>query len=138
MNTENTTGNNIESEQPPYCDVQTEFIHCVNNCMRTTGYTRRGLAKRMNEALQALEIEIDENKLNKWFALSQSTSMPIHYLPALLWALNSTEPADVLLAPLVIKAVDNRAILLQEAAQCDFEIKKLEARKQKLFEKVNS
>lgn len=114
-------GSILKAERAPACDVYHTFIHSVNACMRTSGYTRAGLADRMNSALKVHEIEVDEGKLNKWFAPSQPQSMPIHYLAALCWALKSMEPANILLEPLLHIAVDQRAQLLQRHAELELQ-----------------
>ena len=112
----------FESEQAPNCDIYHLFAHCVNQCMKRVPLTRLGIAERMNEALHAHEVEVDQNKFNKWFAPSQPQHMPIHYLPALCWALKSEEPANVLLKPLLFSAVDQRAKMLQQHGQLQLEI----------------
>ena len=118
----NRSASILESESAPACDVYHAFAHTVNGCMRQSGFTRKGLASRMNEALEALEVQVDEVKLNKWFAPSQPNHMPIHYLPALLWALQSIAPANALLLPLLFSAVDQRAKMLQRHGQLQIEI----------------
>lgn len=112
----------LTSDVPPNCDVFYQFTNTVNTCMRQSGYTRAGLAERMNQALQAMEVQVDEAKLNKWFAPSQPTSMPVHFLPALLWALKSIAPANELLKPLLFSAVDQHAKMLQQHGQLEMEI----------------
>ncbi|NUZ10178.1 hypothetical protein HUZ36_05235 [Pseudoalteromonas sp. McH1-7] len=126
----------LDSDIPPDCDVYHQFVHTVNSCMRRCGYTRAGLAARMNQALKVLEVEVDETKLNKWFAPSQTMHMPIHLLPALCWALKSMEPSNILLGPLMYKAVDLRAQKLQQSAEYDVQIEQLKHQKQALLEEL--
>ncbi|MBQ4814271.1 hypothetical protein J8M20_23085 [Pseudoalteromonas luteoviolacea] len=126
----------FDCQTPPDCEVLHQFTHCVNACMRRCGYTRTGLATRMNEALKVNKIEVDEGKLNKWFAPSQPTAMPIHYLPALLWAVKSTEPADILLAPLMYTAVNERALKLKEVSEYEVQIRKLQQEKESLLDDI--
>lgn len=112
----------FDAESAPNCDVYHLFAHCVTQAIKLTGFTRHGVAERMNQALQVHEIEVDQNKLNKWFAPSQPQHMPIHYLPALCWAIKTEEPANVLLKPLLFSAVDQRAKMLQQHGQLQIEI----------------
>ncbi|AZZ98270.1 hypothetical protein [Pseudoalteromonas sp. R3] len=130
--------NNIfESQTPPDCEVLAAFSHAVNACMRRSGFTRAGLADRMNRALQAHEVEVNEGNLNRWFAPSQSTNMPIQYLPALLWALKSIEPLNILVEPIMYKAVNQRELMMQDVAQADIEISQLQKHKQRLLEQLS-
>ncbi|PAJ68330.1 hypothetical protein CJF42_26310 [Pseudoalteromonas sp. NBT06-2] len=113
----------LHSDKAPNCDLYFDFVRTVNDCLRTAPYTRLQIAERMNLALQAPE-EIDQTKLNKWFAPSQSLNIPMYYLPALLWATNSIEIVNTLLQPLMFKAVDQRAQMLQKHAELQVENEK--------------
>jgi len=122
MRESNPTASWLTSETPPPCDVYHQFAHIVNTHMRQSGYTRAGIADRMNQALQAFEVQVDETKINKWFAPSQPTNMPAHYLPALLWALQTIAPANELLKPLLFSAVDQHGKMLQQHGKLQMEI----------------
>ncbi|KZW99469.1 hypothetical protein JL49_17085 [Pseudoalteromonas luteoviolacea] len=128
--------NILDSEIPPDCEILHHFSQCVNACMRRCGFTRNGLAQRMNAALKVDIVEVDEGKLNKWFAPSQPTSMPIQYLPALCWAIKSVEPANVLLMPLMYSASDERAKKLQEASECEVQMRELQDKRESILEAV--
>lgn len=119
---ENKAPSWLTSDVPPNCDVFHQFTHTVNTHMRQSGYTRAGLADRMNQALRVMEVQVDEAKLNKWFAPSQPTNMPVHFLPALLWALQTIAPANELLKPLLFSAVDQHGKMLQQHGQLEMEI----------------
>ncbi|ALU41924.1 hypothetical protein [Pseudoalteromonas rubra] len=130
--------NNIfESQTPPDCDVLAAFSHAVNACMRRSTFTRAGLADRMNRALQVHEVKVNEGNLNRWFAPSQPTNMPIQYLPALLWALKSIEPLNILIEPIIYKAVNQHALMMQDVAQADLQIAELQKHKQRLLEQLS-
>lgn len=116
----------FESEQSPDCDVYLQFANCVNSIVRRSGYSRSGIADRMNSALKSMEVLVDESKLNKWFAPSQPQQMPVQYLPALCWAIKSMEPVNILIAPLQYKVVDERAQQLQKHAELEVQKKNLE------------
>ncbi|OHU85507.1 MULTISPECIES: hypothetical protein [Pseudoalteromonas] len=136
MNNEQQLTNILDAEIPPDCDVYHQFVHCVNACMRRCGFTRAGLATRMNQALKVLEVEVDEAKLNKWFAPSQPNHMPIHYLPALCWATKSMEPVNILLSPLMFKAFDQRAQLLQKHAEMEMQKQQIEKSQQEILNSI--
>ena len=55
---------------PPECDVYHKFCQTVNMCMRKSGFSRVQLADRMNYAATD-NSEVEQVKLNKWFAPSQ-------------------------------------------------------------------
>ena len=129
--------NILDAQVPPDCDVYHQFVHCVNASMRRCGYTRAGLSTRMNQALKVLEVEVDETKLNKWFAPSQPAHMPIHYLPALCWAIRSIEPINLLLGPLMFKAFDQRAQLLQQHAEMEMKKQQLEKSQQDIINSIS-
>lgn len=116
----------FESEQSPDCDVYLQFANCVNSIVRRSGYSRSGIADRMNSALKSMEVLVDESKINKWFAPSQPQQMPVQYLPALCWAIKSMEPVNILIAPLQYKVVDERAQQLQKHAELEVQKKNLE------------
>ncbi|MEC4091819.1 hypothetical protein [Pseudoalteromonas rubra] len=132
----NTDDNIFESQTPPDCEVLSSFSHSVNACMRRSGFTRAGLAERMNRALQAHQVEVDEAKINRWFAPSQPTFMPVHFLPSLIWAVKSPEPANILLEPIMYRAVNQRELMLQKTAQLDLEIAQKQREKQHLLEQL--
>jgi hypothetical protein len=88
------------ADTAPDCDATAAFNHQVNTLFRTCGYTRAAIATRMNEALNAHECIVTAQLLNKWFSPNDPKQMPVQYLPALMWAVKSAEPANVLLAPL--------------------------------------
>ncbi|AOT08239.1 hypothetical protein [Pseudoalteromonas luteoviolacea] len=136
MSTNHESMNILECEIPPDCEVLHRFSQCVNACMRRCGFTRNGLAQRMNAALKVDVVEVDEGKLNKWFAPSQPTSMPIQYLPALCWAIKSVEPANILLMPLMYSASDERAKKLQEASECEVQMRELQDKRESILESV--
>lgn len=116
----------FESEQSPDCDVYLQFANCVNSIVRRSGYSRSGIADRMNSALKSMEVLVDESKINKWFAPSQPQQMPVQYLPALCWAIKSMEPVNILITPLQYKVVDERAQKLQKHAELEVQKKNLE------------
>lgn len=116
----------FESEQSPDCDVYLQFANCVNSIVRRSGYSRSGIADRMNSALKSMEVLVDESKINKWFAPSQPQQMPVQYLSALCWAIKSMEPVNILIAPLQYKVVDERAQKLQKHAELEVQKKNLE------------
>lgn len=112
----------------PNCDVYHQFLHAVNSAARTCGLTRQGIATRMNEALKVHEVEVTETLLNKYLSPATEKYMPIHYLPALSYAVKTIEPANVLLTPIMFKALDERSQILQEHAE--LEVQKIELQKQ--------
>ena len=112
MNYSNQIKSLLHDDVPPECDVYHKFCQTVNVCMRKSGFSRAQLA----------DSDVDQVKLNKWFAPSQPQQMPIHLLPALCWALQTIEPASILLAPLLFLPVDKRAQMLQKHAELEMEI----------------
>ncbi|WP_105198981.1 hypothetical protein [Pseudoalteromonas sp. T1lg10] len=106
----------------PDCNIYNLFIHTVCTAMKRSGLGRPMIAERMNDALHSPHEHIDQAKLNKWLAPSQPSHMPMHYLPALCYAVQSMEPANVLLNPLLHRAVDQRAQMLQQHAELQLEI----------------
>ncbi|MEC4091873.1 hypothetical protein [Pseudoalteromonas rubra] len=127
----------FESHTAPDCDIYNQFLHAVNSAARTSGLTRRGLADRMNQALMVHEAVITEGKLNKYLSPATELYLPAHYLPALIWALRSIEPANILLAPLMYSAFDQRAQLLQQHAELELEKKKIQESQTSILETLN-
>ncbi|MBS3796690.1 hypothetical protein [Pseudoalteromonas sp. BDTF-M6] len=137
MNNNELNKSILHSETPPSCGIYDLFCHTVNRCMRQSPYSRPGIADRMNSALDTGLKEVDETKLNKWFAPSQPNNMPTHYLPALCWALESVEPAEVLLGPIQFKPVDQRAQLLQQHAELELEKEQLTQRQHQILQTLS-
>lgn len=106
----------LKSETPPSADVYNVFIAEVNKAIRVSGYSRVLVADRMNDALGGAQV-VTSIKLNKWLSAGTEQYMPVHFLPALCWATSSIEPANILLAPLMHSAIDQRGQLLQRYAQ---------------------
>lgn len=126
----------LEADVAPDCDIYNLFIHSVCSAMKRSGFSRPVIADRMNDALRAQECDVDQAKLNKWLAPSQPHFMPMHYLPALCYAVRSTEPANVLLKPILYKAVDQRAQLLQQHAELQMEIEERTAMQRYIAESL--
>lgn len=126
----------LEAEVAPDCDIYHLFIHSVCSAMKRSGFSRPVIAERMNDALLSRDNEVDQAKLNKWLAPSQPHHMPMHYLPALCYAVRSTEPANVLLKPILFKAVDQRSQLLQQHAELQMEIEQRTAMQRSITESL--
>ncbi|MEC8325889.1 MAG: hypothetical protein VX100_07315 [Pseudomonadota bacterium] len=122
----------IHSDKPISGVVYHRFCHAVNECMRMSPYDRPMIAERMNMALEAPG-EIDQSKINKWFAPSQPNQIPMWYLPALCWALESVEFVNELLAPIMFKATDHRAQMLQNHAELQMEIEQKKAAQEEIL-----
>ncbi|SFD54630.1 hypothetical protein [Pseudoalteromonas denitrificans] len=114
----------LTNETAPDCEIYNQFLHAINLAARTSGITRHGIANRMNQALKVESIIVTESSLNKYLAPSTEKYLPAHMIPALLWAVKSIEPINVLLQPLMFKAVDQRAQMLQQHAELEMEIEK--------------
>jgi hypothetical protein len=106
----------FSSETPPAMDVYHVFLAELNKAIRISGLSRPAIADRMNDAIGG-ECAVSHGKLNKWFSPGTDQYMPVHFLPALLWAVSSVEPANALLKPLLYKAVDQRGQLFQQYAE---------------------
>lgn len=104
------------TDTPPPMDVYHLFLAETNKAIRITGLSRPAIADRMNDAIGG-ECVVNPGKLNKWFSPGTDQYMPVHLLPALLWAVRSVEPANVLLAPLMHRVVDQRGQMLQQFAE---------------------
>jgi hypothetical protein len=117
-------------EIPPDCDINSSWLSIVNTKLRSCGFTRAGVADRMNKALRVFKVEVDEDQLNSWFSPSSNQHMPVEYLSALMWAITCNEIADALLAPLYFKTADIQAEMRAQHAQ-------IEAEKQKLIKLQN-
>ena len=114
----------FNQDEAPSCDVYHQFLYAVNAAARTSGLTRQGIVNRMNNALKVDDVVINETLLNKYLAPGTEKYLPAHQLPALLWAIKSIEPLNVLLEPLLFKAIDQRSQLLQKHAELQMEIEK--------------
>ncbi|WP_063705212.1 hypothetical protein [Pseudoalteromonas gelatinilytica] len=114
----------FNQDEAPNCDVYHQFLYAVNAAARTCGLTRQGIVNRMNQALKVDDVVINETLLNKYLAPGTEKYLPAHQLPALLWAIKSIEPLNVLLEPLLFKAVDQRSQLLEKHAELQMEIEK--------------
>ncbi len=108
------------ADTPPPMDVYHLFLAEINKAIRITGLSRPAIADRMNDAVGG-ECVVNQGKLNKWFSPGTDQYMPVHLLPALLWAVRSVEPANVLLAPLMHRVVDQRGQILQQYAELSIE-----------------
>lgn len=130
--------NSIFSATPaPDCDIYTQFLHAVNTAARTSGLTRQGIADRMNQALKTNEVIITEAKLNKYLSPATEVFLPAHYLPALLWAIRNVEPINVMLSPIMFKAFDQRAQLLQRHAELEVQKQALAQTQQEILESLS-
>jgi hypothetical protein len=122
----------LQSENTPSCGLAyPQFCDAVNRAMRRAPFTRDVIAERMNEALNmgaytAFTLYVDPAKLNKWFAPSQPNNMPVHYLPALIWAIQDIEAVNELLKPLLFSAVDQHDKMLQRHGELQMEIQQRE------------
>jgi len=137
MNYSNQIKSLLHDDVPPECDVYHKFCQTVNVCMRKSGFSRAQLADRMNYAATD-NSDVDQVKLNKWFAPSQPQQMPIHLLPALCWALQTIEPASILLAPLLFLPVDKRAQMLQKHAELEMEIEAKKKSQQSILSQLTT
>ena len=126
----------LDADVAPDCDIYHLFIHSVCSAMKRSGFSRPVIADRMNDALRAQNNDVDQAKLNKWLAPSQTNYMPMHYLPALCYAVRSTEPANILLKPILFKAVDQRSQLLQQHAELQMEIEERTAMQRYITESL--
>ncbi len=106
----------LQSETPPTVDVYSLFIAESSKAMRLSGMSRPMIADRMNDAVGGENI-VTPTKLNKWFSPGTDQYMPTHLLPAFCWAVRSIEPVNILLKPLLFKAVDQRGQLFQQYAE---------------------
>lgn len=106
----------FNSDTPPQMDVYHLFLAEISKAIRLSGLSRPAIAERMNDAIGG-ECAVSHGKLNKWFSPGTDQYMPVHFLPALLWAVQSVEPANVLLKPLMHKVMDQRGQLLQRYAE---------------------
>ncbi len=104
------------SETPPCTDVYNIFLAEVSKAVRLSGMSRPMIVDRMNDAIGGENV-VTASKLNKWFSPGTDQYMPVHLLPAFCWAVRTIEPANVLLAPLMHSAIDQRGQLLQRYAQ---------------------
>ncbi|WP_300542698.1 hypothetical protein [uncultured Pseudoalteromonas sp.] len=126
----------LHEDVPPECDVYHKFCQSVNVCIRRSGYSRAQLADRMNYA-STNNYQVDETKLNKWFAPSQAVQMPVHLLSSLCWALQSIEPATILLSPLLFLPVDKRAQMLQKHAELQMGIEAMKKDQQSILSELS-
>ena len=126
----------LDADIAPDCDIYHLFIHSVCSAMKRSGFSRPVIADRMNDALHSQNNEVDQAKLNKWLAPSQAHYMPMHFLPALCYAVRSTEPANILLKPILFKAVDQRSQLLQQHAELQMEIEERTAMQRYIAESL--
>lgn len=110
----------LKSETPPNADIYHFFIGELNKAIRLSGYSRVMVADRMNEALGGTQV-VTPVKLNKWLSMETDQHMPVHFLPALCWAVSSIEPANALLKPIMFTAIDERGQLLQQYATLSIE-----------------
>nr|MDC2855419.1 hypothetical protein [Ningiella sp. W23] len=70
-------------------------------------------------------------------ASPQPSSLYAHaFLPALCYAVRSTEPANILLKPILFKAVDQRSQLLQQHAELQMEIEERTAMQRYIAESL--
>lgn len=106
----------LQSETPPSTDIYNLFLAESSKAMRMAGMSRPMIADRMNDAIGGENL-VTPTKLNKWFSPGTDQFMPAHLLPAFCWAVRSIEPANVLLKPLLFKAVDQRGQLFQQYAE---------------------
>ncbi|MET1254201.1 hypothetical protein [Aliikangiella maris] len=106
----------LESETPPNCEVNAIFLNAINHAITEAGLTRKRVVSRMNKSLGG-KSNITESKLNKWLAPGSDRDFPMTYLPALCWALKSTEFVNALLKPIQFRATDPKGQNLQLAAQ---------------------
>lgn len=106
----------LMSENPPELDIYNLFIAECNKAVRISGMSRPMIADRMNDAFGGENV-VTAVKINKWFSPATDQFMPVHLLPAFCWAIRSIEPANVLLKPLMFKAVDQRGQLFQQYAE---------------------
>ncbi|WP_419147543.1 hypothetical protein [Pseudoalteromonas 'SMAR'] len=121
----------------PDCEVYHQFLHTVNSAARTSGLTRQGIAERMNQALKVNEMVITESKLNKYLSPATEVYLPAHYIPALLWAIKSVEPVNILLQPLMYSAFDQRAQLLQQHAEMEMQKQQIEKSQREILSSIS-
>lgn len=121
----------------PDCEIYHRFLHAVNSAARTSGLTRQGIAERMNQALKVDERVINEARLNKYLSPATETYLPAHMIPALLWAIRSVEPINILLEPLMHTAFDQRAQLLQKHAEMEMQKQQIERSQQDIINSIS-
>ncbi|NOU50248.1 hypothetical protein HG263_06785 [Pseudoalteromonas sp. JBTF-M23] len=126
----------FNADSAPNCEIYHQFLHAVNSAARTSGLTRQGIADRMNRALKVDETIITEAKLNKYLSPATEIYLPAHMVPALLWALRSIEPINVLLEPLMYSAFDQRAQLLQKHAEMEMQKQQIEKSQQEILNSI--
>ena len=113
----------LDNETPPKCDMLFPFLSEIQQSISKSGFTRTAIIERMNEALGG-EIVVTDNKFNKWLAPSCDNQIPMIYVPALCWALKDTSIIDALLKPIHFRTIDQRGVILQQAAEHQIESQK--------------
>lgn len=113
----------------PDLDLGPELLGAVHSALRAAkarGLSRDRIADRMNAALPDLEKPITKRQIDAWMAASKEFhDIPARYLAALCWALESEEPARVIVQALGLGLVDAREAAAKELGEAQVQIARL-------------